>query len=117
MVQTSRQIIEQGEYLQLGFNPDTLSKPQIRGILINHGCYKSTEKRNELIQQFIDCITRCEAENAAPSSDGISNGITGEPVEPSTNIHAQRRIYIPPSNLLRCGKGGLVSSLSIESYL
>lgn len=87
---TAAQIIGLGEYLKPEFEPSTLTVSQLLGVLGYHNIpYPQPYTKPKLIQTFNDEIKanakkltkeRLKKENSIASDDGITDGITGEPV-------------------------------------
>ncbi|KAJ6630764.1 Man1-Src1p-C-terminal domain-containing protein [Mycena sp. CBHHK59/15] len=87
---TSAQIISQGYYLEPDFEPSSLTVSQLLGVLGYHNIvYPSPYSKPKLIALFNAEIKtraskfkkeRIKAENSIASDDGITDGITGEPI-------------------------------------
>ncbi len=87
---TAAQIIGLGEYLKPEFEPSTLTVSQLLGVLGYHNIpYPQPYTKPKLIQTFNEEIKanakkltkeRLKKENSIASDDGITDGITGEPV-------------------------------------
>lgn len=87
---TSAQIIGLGQYLQPDFDPATLTVSQLLGVLGFHNIrYPTPYSKSKLIQVFNEEIKpqatkfkkeRIKTENSIASDDGITDGLTGEPV-------------------------------------
>ncbi|KAI8998709.1 Man1-Src1p-C-terminal domain-containing protein [Trametes punicea] len=87
---TAAQVIAQGEYLQPDFDPSTLTVPQLLGIFGFHNIkYPSQYTKPKLIQLFNEQVKpnakkytkeRIKRENSQASEDGITNGVTGRPL-------------------------------------
>ncbi|KDQ33260.1 hypothetical protein PLEOSDRAFT_1110485 [Pleurotus ostreatus PC15] len=98
---TAAQIIGLGEYLKPEFEPSTLTVSQLLGVLGYHNIpYPQPYTKPKLIQTFNDEIKanakkltkeRLKKENSIASDDGITDGITGEPVGGRKPAPAPRR--------------------------
>lgn len=87
---TAAQIISQGDYLDADFDPATLTVPQLLGILGYHSVrFPTPYTKPKLVQLFLDEVRpkatkfrkeRLKRENSIASDDGITDGITGEPI-------------------------------------
>jgi hypothetical protein len=87
---TAAQIIGLGEYLNPDFDPSTLTVPQLLGVLGFHNIrFPSPYTKPKLIQLFNDDIKpraakfrkeRLKNQNRQASDDGITDGVTGQPV-------------------------------------
>ncbi|KIK31249.1 hypothetical protein PISMIDRAFT_85430 [Pisolithus microcarpus 441] len=87
---TAAQIISQGDYLDADFDPAALTVPQLLGILGYHNIrFPTPYTKPKLLQLFLDEIRpkatkfrkeRLKRENSIASDDGITDGITGEPI-------------------------------------
>ncbi|KAI0646974.1 Man1-Src1p-C-terminal domain-containing protein [Trametes meyenii] len=87
---TTAQIISLGEYLQPDFDPSTLTVAQLLGVFGFHGIkWPSQYTKPKLVQLFNDQIKanakkftreRIKRENSQASEDGITNGVTGRPL-------------------------------------
>ncbi|KAJ7602055.1 hypothetical protein DFH06DRAFT_1351740 [Mycena polygramma] len=87
---TSTQIIEQGNYLNPGFNPSSLTVAQLIGVLTYHEIrYPSPYTKSRLIDVFnaelkakasIFRKERMEAASVPASGRGIIDGLTGEAI-------------------------------------
>ncbi|KAI0831222.1 Man1-Src1p-C-terminal domain-containing protein [Trametes gibbosa] len=87
---TAAQVIAQGEYLQPDFDPTTLTVAQLLGVFGYHNIkYPSQYTKPKLIQLFHEEIKpkakkytkeRIKRENSQASEDGITDGVTGRPL-------------------------------------
>ncbi|OSD01593.1 hypothetical protein PYCCODRAFT_1436202 [Trametes coccinea BRFM310] len=87
---TAAQVIALGEYLQPDFDPSTLTVPQLLGIFGFHNIkYPSQYTKPKLVQLFNEQVKpngkkytkeRIKRENSQASEDGITNGVTGRPL-------------------------------------
>ncbi|KAI0082702.1 hypothetical protein K474DRAFT_1610816 [Panus rudis PR-1116 ss-1] len=87
---TAAQVIAQGDYLNSDFDPSTLTIPQLLGIFGFHNInYPSQYTKPKLVQLFNDEIKpkankfkrqRLKRENSQASDDGITDGLTGKPI-------------------------------------
>lgn len=85
---TSTQVIERGDYLDPGFDPSSLTMPHLLSILTLHAVkYPTPYNKSKLVQVFNDEIKpragqfkkeRLKMENSVASSQGITDGITGQ---------------------------------------
>ena len=97
---TAAQIISLGEYLEPDFDPASLTVSQLLGVLGYHNiAYPTPYPKPKLVQIFNNEVKsrankfkkeRVKKENSIASEDGITDGVTGEPlgrkgrVSPST---------------------------------
>ncbi|KAI0670461.1 Man1-Src1p-C-terminal domain-containing protein [Trametes maxima] len=87
---TAAQIISLGEYLQPDFDPSTLTVAQLLGVFGFHNIkWPSQHTKPKLVQLFNEEIKgnakkytreRIKRENSQASEDGITNGVTGRPL-------------------------------------
>ncbi|KAI0362006.1 hypothetical protein OH77DRAFT_1416206 [Trametes cingulata] len=87
---TAAQVIAQGDYLQPDFDPSTLTVAQLLGVFGYHNIkYPSQYTKPKLIQLFNEEIKpkakkytkeRIKRENSQASEDGITDGVTGRPL-------------------------------------
>lgn len=87
---TSAQVISLGEYLEPDFNPSTLTVSQLLGVLGYHNVpYPTPYSKPKLVKVFNDEIKarsskfkkeRLKKTNSQPSDDGITDGVTGVPL-------------------------------------
>jgi len=87
---TSAQVISLGEYLGPDFDPNSLTVSQLLGVLGYHNVkYPTPYTKNKLIQVFNAEIKsraskfkkeRLKKESSIASDDGITDGLTGEPL-------------------------------------
>ncbi|KAI0664889.1 Man1-Src1p-C-terminal domain-containing protein [Cubamyces menziesii] len=87
---TAAQVITLGEYLKPDFDPSTLTVPQLLGIFGFHNIkYPSQYTKPKLVQLFNEEVKpngkkytreRIKRENSQASEDGITNGVTGRPL-------------------------------------
>ncbi|KAI0374806.1 hypothetical protein BV20DRAFT_960988 [Pilatotrama ljubarskyi] len=87
---TAAQVIAQGDYLQPDFDPSTLTVAQLLGVFGYHNIkYPSQYTKPKLIQLFNEEIKpkakkytkeRIKRENSQASEDGITDGVTGRPI-------------------------------------
>ncbi|KAI0336449.1 hypothetical protein GY45DRAFT_1315826 [Cubamyces sp. BRFM 1775] len=87
---TAAQVIALGEYLKPDFDPSTLTVPQLLGIFGFHNIkYPSQYTKPKLVQLFNEEVKpngkkytreRIKRENSQASEDGITNGVTGRPL-------------------------------------
>ena len=92
---TVTQVIELGDYLEPSFNPKALTVPQLLGLLTYHNIpYPSPYSKPKLITVFNDQLKakaaifqkeRLDAERMVPSTKGIIDGHTGDPVNTSNS--------------------------------
>lgn len=105
---TASEIIAQGHYLESDFQPSTLTVSQLLGILSFHDIsYPTPYSKPKLVQVFNDQIRphaskfkreRVKKENSIASDDGITDGVTGEPVGKGK---VQRMLLIAKSNIFQ----------------
>ncbi|KAL1744533.1 Man1-Src1p-C-terminal domain-containing protein [Schizophyllum fasciatum] len=87
---TTAQVIAQGHYLDPDFNPASLTVSQLLGIFGYHNIqYPTPYNKPTLVKLFNDEIKakarkfnkeRVKTANSVASDDGITNGVTGEPL-------------------------------------
>ncbi|TFY58833.1 hypothetical protein EVJ58_g6171 [Rhodofomes roseus] len=87
---TAAQVIALGEYLDADFDPSTLTVAQLLGVFGYHNVnYPSQYTKPKLVQLFKDEIKvnanklrrqRIKKENSQASDDGITDGLTGLPI-------------------------------------
>ncbi|KAF8797989.1 hypothetical protein BYT27DRAFT_7203679 [Phlegmacium glaucopus] len=87
---TSAQVISLGEYLGPDFDPNSLTVSQLLGVLGYHNVrYPTPYTKTKLVQLFNTEIKsraskfkkeRLKKENSIASDDGITDGLTGEPL-------------------------------------
>lgn len=97
---TATQIIDQGDYLDNDFDPNTLTVSQLLGVLTHHQIrYPTPYTKAKLVQSFLDEIKpklaklrkeRLMKENSLPSDDGITDGLTGRPLNADTKVANSR---------------------------
>lgn len=93
---TATQIISQGDYLDNDFDPNILTVSQLLGVLTHHQIrYPAPYTKAKLVQLFLDEIKpkvtklrkeRLKRENSLPSDDGITDGLTGRPLNANTKV-------------------------------
>ncbi|TFK76484.1 hypothetical protein BDN72DRAFT_785421 [Pluteus cervinus] len=87
---TSAQVITLGEYLEDGFDPTKLTVSQLLGVLNYHNItYPTPYSKTKLVQLFNEELKpraskykkeRLKRENSLASDDGITDGVTGQPL-------------------------------------
>lgn len=87
---TSAQIISQGEYLEADFDPASLTVSQLLGVLGYHNInYPTPYNKPKLLNLFDTEIKtrsskfkkeRLKKANSIASDDGITDGVTGQPL-------------------------------------
>ncbi|KAH7916049.1 Man1-Src1p-C-terminal domain-containing protein [Hygrophoropsis aurantiaca] len=97
---TTAQIIALGEYLKPEFDPSNLTVSQLLGVLGYHNIqYPTPYTKPKLVQLFNAEIKskssplkreRIRKENSLASDDGITDGITGKPINGGTKVPARR---------------------------
>ena len=97
---TSAQVISLGEYLRPDFDSTSLTVSQLLGVLGYHNVrYPTPYTKAKLVQLFNSEIKtkasqfkkeRLKKENSIASDDGITDGLTGEPLNKGKvgNFHA-----------------------------
>ncbi|KAJ8078740.1 inner nuclear membrane protein enriched at telomere/subtelomere region [Marasmius tenuissimus] len=98
---TAAQVISLGEYLEPDFEPSTLTISQLLGILGYHNIvYPTPYSKAKLVQVFNDEVKRkasrlkkdrIKKANSIASDEGITDGITGEPLNRRKNTTTVRR--------------------------
>lgn len=93
---TATQVINQGDYLDNEFDPNTLTVSQLIGVLTHHQIrYPTPYTKAKLVQSFLDEIRprvakfrkdRLKTENSLASDDGITDGVTGRPLNADTKV-------------------------------
>ena len=93
---TATQIISQGDYLDNDFDPNTLTVSQLLGVLTHHQIrYSTPYTKAKLVQLFLDEIKpkvvklrkeKLKRENSLASDDGITDGLTGRPLNAETKV-------------------------------
>lgn len=93
---TATQIIAQGDYLNNDFDSNTLTVSQLLGVLTHHQIrYPTPYTKAKLVQTFLDEIKpkvaklrkeRLKRENSLASDDGITDGLTGQPLNADTKV-------------------------------
>ena len=93
---TAAQIIALGEYLEPDFDPASLTVPQLLGVFGFHNInYPSPYTKGKLVQLFNDEIKprsaklkkeRIKRENSQASDDGITDGVTGRPLNEGRKV-------------------------------
>ena len=101
---TTAQVIELGDYLKPDFDPSTLTISQLRGVLNYHDVnFPTTQTKPKLIQVFNDEIKpkakkftkeRLKRENSNASEDGITNGVTGRPLNEGKQVRTSRYLSV-----------------------
>ncbi|KAF9227964.1 hypothetical protein BS17DRAFT_774547 [Gyrodon lividus] len=107
---TAAQIISQGEYLDNEFDSNALTVSQLLGVLGYHNIrYPTPYTKAKLIQLFLDEIKpkaaklrkeRMKKENSIASDDGITDGLTGQPLNVGTKAprRSSRRLSRAPED-------------------
>ncbi|KAF8447999.1 Man1-Src1p-C-terminal domain-containing protein [Boletus edulis BED1] len=105
---TATQIISQGDYLDNDFDSNTLTVSQLLGVLTHHQIrYPTPYTKAKLVQSFLDEIKpkvvklrkeRLKRQNSLASDDGITDGLTGRPLNTDTKVtrRSSRRLSRPP---------------------
>ncbi|KAF9532943.1 Man1-Src1p-C-terminal domain-containing protein [Crepidotus variabilis] len=98
---TAAQIIGLGEYLDPDFEPAKLTVSQLLGVLGFHNVrYPTPYTKGKLVQVFNDEIKtrssklkkeRLKAESSLASDDGITDGVTGQPLNGKDRTSLARR--------------------------
>lgn len=93
---TATQIINQGDYLDNDFDPNTLTVSQLLGTLTYHHIrYPTPYTKAKLVQLFLDEIRpkaanfrkeKLKKDNSIASDDGITDGLTGRPLNSDTKV-------------------------------
>ncbi|KAJ7172515.1 Man1-Src1p-C-terminal domain-containing protein [Mycena filopes] len=109
---TSAQIIAAGHYLEPDFDPASLTVSQLLGVLGYHNIvYPSQYSKPKLVALFKDQLQpnatklkreRLKAQSSIASDDGITDGVTGEPLNdsrkpPPVVRRSSRRLSRAPS--------------------
>ncbi|KIJ69426.1 hypothetical protein HYDPIDRAFT_106037 [Hydnomerulius pinastri MD-312] len=107
---TATQIIGQGLYLNTDFDVDKLTVSQLLGILSYHNIrYPTPHTKPKLVQLFLDEIQpnaaklrkdKLKRENSIASDDGITDGMTGRPLNGGTKPprRSSRRLSRAPED-------------------
>ncbi|KDR81573.1 hypothetical protein GALMADRAFT_239602 [Galerina marginata CBS 339.88] len=111
---SSAQVISLGEYLEPDFDPVTLTVSQLLGILGYHNiAYPTPYSKPKLVQVFNNEVKtratkfkkeRIKKENSIASEEGITDGITGQPLAkkgkavPLTARRSSRRLSQVPKD-------------------
>jgi hypothetical protein len=105
---TSAQVISLGEYLRPDFDSSSLTVSQLLGVLGYHNVrYPTPYTKAKLVQLFNSEIKtkasqfkkeRLKKENSIPSDDGITDGLTGEPL----NKGKVGNFHVPIFETLTC---------------
>ena len=108
---TTAQVISLGEYLKPDFDSSSLTVSQLLGVLGYHNVrYPTPYTKPKLVQVFNSEIKakagqfkkeRLKKENSIPSDDGITDGLTGEPL----NKGKVRNFYAFIFETLTCIQG------------
>lgn len=120
---TTAQVISLGEYLRPEFDSSSLTVSQLLGVLGYHNVkYPTPYTKVKLVQVFNSEIKtkasqykkeRLKKENSIPSDDGITDGLTGEPLNKgkvrnycclylwNANLYTRRRRRDPSLDDLR----------------
>lgn len=95
---TASQIVAQGDYLEADFDPASLTVSQLLGVLNFHSIqFPSPYSKPKLIQVFNNEIKtrsakfkkdRVKKANSIASDDGITDGLTGEPIGRKASLSA-----------------------------
>lgn len=93
---TATQIISLGDYLDNDFDPNTLTVSQLLGVLTHHQIrYPTPYTKAKLVQLFLDEIRlkvaklrkeRLKRNNSLASDDGITDGLTGRPLNAEAKV-------------------------------
>ncbi|KAK7693594.1 hypothetical protein QCA50_003163 [Cerrena zonata] len=105
---TAAQVISLGEYLEPTFDPASLTVAQLLGIFGFHNInYPSQYTKAKLIQLFNEEVKpkgnkfkkqRLKRENSIASDDGITDGVTGRPLNEAQPVRrSSRRLSRAPS--------------------
>lgn len=88
--QTTQEVLSNGDYLEKNFDPNSLRKDVLLGILVHHGVpYPSQHKKDTLVTLFNEEIKPRAAElkhalqrakRQEASSEGVIDGVTGRNV-------------------------------------
>ena len=100
---TTAQVISLGEYLRPDFDSSSLTVSQLLGVLGYHNVrYPTPYTKAKLVQVFNSEIKtkanqfkkeRLKKENSIPSDDGITDGLTGEPINKGKVRHFHTFIF------------------------
>jgi hypothetical protein len=100
---TAAQLISLGDYLEPDFDPSSLTVSQLLGVLGFHNIrYPTPYTKGKLVQLFNNEVKtrasrykkeRIKQENSVASDDGITDGITGEP------LNGKGKVCANPSDL------------------
>ena len=90
------QLVAQGDYLKPDFDPASLTIPQLLGLFGHHNIkYPSQYNKPTLVKLFNENIKprskelmkeRIKRENSQASEDGITDGVTGRPLNEGRNV-------------------------------
>lgn len=93
---TSAQVIALGQYLDPDFDPTSLTVSQLLGVLGFHNInYPTPYSKPKLVHVFNEEIKtrsskfkreRLKKENSIASEDGITDGLTGQPLGDTTKV-------------------------------
>ncbi|KAH7930813.1 hypothetical protein BV22DRAFT_1078092 [Leucogyrophana mollusca] len=99
---TTAQVISLGDYLKPDFDPASLTVSQLLGVLGYHNIpFPTPYTKPKLVQLFISEIKsktsplkreRIKKENSIASNDGITDGVTGKPINGGTKTTTARRV-------------------------
>jgi len=105
----SQDIIDQGDYLEDGFDPSSLTVVYLRAILQNHDVnFPSNAAKGQLVKLFRENIVpnarkykKIRRANAAIPSDAsdILDGTTGEPLEVCTELRVRHAVHAEVDSL------------------
>lgn len=95
---TAAQVISLGEYLEPEFDPATLTVSQLLGVLGYHNiAYPTPYTKTKLVQVFNNEVKsrvtkfkkeRIKKQNSIASEEGITDGITGQPLTKKGKVSA-----------------------------
>jgi hypothetical protein len=98
---STSEIIAGGDYLKPDFDPSTLTVAQLLGVFGFHNVmYPTPYTKPKLVQLFNDRIKpnvaqfkaeRLSRQNSQASNDGITDGLTGRPLNEGTRV---RSLYL-----------------------
>ncbi|KAG7452552.1 uncharacterized protein BT62DRAFT_880769 [Guyanagaster necrorhizus] len=98
---TTTQVIEQGRYLDPDFEASSLTVSQLMGVLVHHRVnFPTPYSKPKLMQIFNEEIKsklsplkrqRLKQQNSIASSDGITDGVTGQPLAGGSETKVMRR--------------------------
>lgn len=101
---TAAQVIGLGEYLEPNFDPASLTVSQLLGVLSYHNIeYPTPYTKPKLVATFNGEIKtraakfkkeRIARENSIASEDGITDGMTGEPLRPQVEVCYNLRLRL-----------------------